>query len=183
MIPILHLCSIILFVIISFFKPSTELIIGEERVEPGIVFIFEGAIKDYVTPTSLHLPENETHVHIEARVNWDTTNIPDGTPPGGFVPYLHITAKVTHQKTGLSTFIDLFPHINLVDNFHYARNMSLPGNIDELYTVEFSVTKPAATELALHRDWLDNYGDVLMTDHVFVYKDVDFEAIAKASRK
>ena len=61
--------------------------------------------------------------------------------------------------------------------------MSLPGNIDELYAVEFLVTKPAATELALHRDWLDNYGDVLMTDHVFVYKDVDFEAIAKASRK
>ena len=32
---------------------SQELIIGEERVEPGIVFIFEGAIKDTVHPLSL----------------------------------------------------------------------------------------------------------------------------------
>ena len=29
---------------------SQELIIGEERIEPGIVFIFEGAIKDHVMP-------------------------------------------------------------------------------------------------------------------------------------
>jgi uncharacterized protein involved in high-affinity Fe2+ transport len=168
--------------ITSFFQFPTELIIGQERVEPGIVFIFEGAIKDHVTPTSLHLPENETHVHIEARVNWDTTDIPNGTPAGGFVPYLHLTATVTNQTTGLSSFIDLLPHINLIDNFHYARNMSLPGNIDDLYTVVFSVTKPASNELALHRDWLDNYGEELMENQIFIYKDVDFEAIAKASR-
>ena len=180
MISAIKLFSVIIMV--SLFKMPTELIIGEERVEPGIVFIFEGAIKDHVVPTSLHLPENETNIHIEARVNWDTENIPDGTPAGGFVPYLHLTAKVTNQTTGLSTFIDLLPHINLIDNFHYARNMALPGSVEELYTVEFSITKPAANELALHRDWLDNHGEELTNDHVFVYQDVDFEAIAKASR-
>ena len=34
---------------------SQELIIGKERIEPGIVFIFEGAIKDHVMPMGLHL--------------------------------------------------------------------------------------------------------------------------------
>ena len=42
---------------------SQELIIGEERVEPGIVFIFEGAIKDTVHPESTNLSEDETNVH------------------------------------------------------------------------------------------------------------------------
>ena len=84
---------------------SQELVIGEERVEPGIVLIFEGAIKDHVMPMGLHLAENETNIHIEARVNWDTENIPDGTPTGGFVAYLHITAKITNENSGLSTFI------------------------------------------------------------------------------
>ena len=31
--------------------------IGEEKVEPGIVYIFEGAIKDHVMPMSMHLSE------------------------------------------------------------------------------------------------------------------------------
>ncbi|MEM7007635.1 MAG: iron transporter [Thermodesulfobacteriota bacterium] len=162
---------------------AAELIIGEERVKPGIVFIFEGAVKDQVKPATLHLPEKETHVHIEARVNWDTKDIPKGTPQGGFVPYLYITAKVTNQKTSLSTFVDLTPHINLVDNFHYARNISLPGPVDDLYTVVFTVTPPSDTDLALHKDWVDSYGNALMKSAVFEYKDVDFEEIANATRR
>ena len=59
---------------------SQELIIGKERIEPGILLIFEGAIKDHVSPNSMHLQENQTNVHIEARVNWDEKNIPPGAP-------------------------------------------------------------------------------------------------------
>ena len=66
--------------IANFCLTAQELVIGEERVEPGIVFVFEGAIKDHVMPSSLHLKENQTNVHIEARVNWDTNNTPLGTP-------------------------------------------------------------------------------------------------------
>ena len=65
------------------FTFSQELIIGEELVDPGIVFIFEGAVKDHVVPNGMHLKESQTNIHIEARVNWDTTNIPNGTPAGG----------------------------------------------------------------------------------------------------
>lgn len=162
---------------------SQELIIGEETVTPGIVFIFEGAIKDHVMPEGMHLKENQTNIHIEARVNWDTNNIPEGTPPGGFVAYLHITAKVTNQNSGMSTFIDLLPHINLVDNYHYARNISLPGNADDLYFVEFNILPPTHIDLSLHRDWLDNYGNELMKNQYFKYSNVDFEEIAKSSRR
>ena len=109
------LCLSIL-VMSNIFSNAQELIIGEERIEPGILVIFEGAIKDMIMPSSTNLNENLTDIHIEARVNWDVDNIPKGTPKGGFVPYLHINALITNQKTGLKTFIDLIPHINLSDN-------------------------------------------------------------------
>ena len=132
-----NVVSILLFTIFFFALnnvSSQELIIGEERVEPGIVFIFEGAIKDTVHPESTNLSEDETNVHIEARVNWDAVNIPDGAIPDGFIPYLRINSTVYNENTGLKTFVDLIPHINLIDNFHYARNISLPGKICLLYT-------------------------------------------------
>ena len=134
--------SITILLISTIFSNAQELIIGEERIEPGIVVIFEGAIKDMIMPSSTNLNENLTDIHIEAIVNWDVDNIPKGTPKGGFVPYLHINALITNQKTGLKTFIDLIPHINLSDNFHYARNISLPGEIDDLYSVEFKINAP-----------------------------------------
>ena len=165
------------------FSFSQELIIGEETVNPGIVFIFEGAVKDHVMPEGMHLKETQTNIHIEARVNWDTNDIPEGTPPGGFVAYLHITAKVTNQNSGMSTFIDLLPHINLVDNYHYARNISLPGNADDLYLVEFNILPPTHIDLSLHKDWLDNYGNELMKNQYFKFSNVDFVEIANSSRR
>ena len=134
--------KILFFFYILFFSSSNilsqELIIGEERIEPGIVLIFEGAVKDVVIPKSNNLSVEETNVHIEARVNWDSLNIPEGTPAGGFVPFLKISSVILNQSTGLKTFVDLTPHINLIDNFHYARNIALPGKVDDLYTVEFN---------------------------------------------
>ena len=87
------------------------------------------------------------------------------------------------KKTGLKTFIDLTPHINLIDNFHYARNISLPGEIDDLYTVEFKINPPHKFDLAFHKDWIDNYGKDLFKLKSFKYEDVDFEEIARANRK
>ena len=172
----------LLFLHSSYFY-SQELVIGEERIEPGIAVVFEGAIKDMIMPSSTNLNENQTDIHIEARVNWDTKDVPKGTPSGGFVPYLHITAVVVNQKTKMKTFIDLIPHINLVDNFHYARNMSLPGDITDLYEVEFTISPPSKYEVALHMDWKDQIGKKFFETVKYKYKDVDFEEIAKASRR
>ncbi|MEM9424606.1 MAG: iron transporter [Spirochaetota bacterium] len=160
-----------------------ELVIGEERIEPGIIFIFEGAIKDTVYPLMDHLKEDSTNIHIEARANWAEENIPEGTPPGGFVAYLAMTAEITNQATGYKTFIDLLPHINLIDNLHYARNVTLPGKASDLYTVAFTVTAPTGKAyVSIHKDWSEQYGDALMKDTKLIYKDVDFEQIAKATR-
>ena len=160
-----------------------ELVIAQERVEPGIVFVFEGAVKDRISPSRHHLAESETHVHIEARVNWDTRSIPPGAVPGGFVPYLYISARVINEATGLSTFIDLLPHINLIDNFHYARNMTLPGAITDKYSVEFIISPPTNKDLALHHDWLTLHGQQLAKPQNYQYQQVDFSDIAAASRR
>ena len=113
--------NIISFILIfTYFNGYTqELVIGEERIEPGIVFIFEGAIKDIVYPKSINLDEELTNIHIEARVNWDNNNIPKGTPSGGFIPYLNINATITNNRTGQRTFVDLTPHLNLYYNPSY----------------------------------------------------------------
>ena len=174
------LLFMILVPLLSF---SQELVIGEERVEPGIVLIFEGAIKDVIEPKSNNLSVEETNVHIEARVNWDSNNIPDGTPAGGFIPYLKISSIVLNEKTGLKTFIDLTPHINLIDNFHYARNISLPGSVNDFYNVQFKISPPSNTELALHNDWFKKYGKNLLNHYTFNYKRINFKQIAGASRK
>ena len=165
-----------------FFSSASELIIGEEKVDPGIVFVFEGAVKDNIYPSSFHLPESQTDVHIEARVNWDNEKIPEGAVPGGFIPYMHITALVKNSKTGLKTFVDLKPHINLIDNFHYARNIALPGSISDLYSVQFKISSPSNTELALHNDWLKKYGKNFLREYIFNYEGVNFKEIAEATR-
>ena len=71
---------------------------------------------------------------------------------------------------------------NLVDNFHYARNISLPGKIDDLYTVIFNVIPPSSMDLSLHKDWSINYGNSLFKQTSFKYKSVDFKEIAESSR-
>ena len=172
----------LILTVFFFFFNSPELIIGEEKVDPGIVFIFEGAVKDSIHPSSFHLPESQTDVHIEARVNWDNEKIPEGAVPGGFIPYMHITALVKNSKTGLKTFVDLKPHINLIDNFHYARNIALPGPISDLYNVQFKVSAPSNTELALHNDWLKEYGKNFLSEYTFNYKGINFKQIAEATR-
>ena len=175
--------SLIFILTITMFSNAQELIIGEERIEPGIVVIFEGAIKDMIMPSSNNLNENLTDIHIEARVNWDVDNIPKGTPKGGFVPYLHINALVTNQKTGLKTFIDLIPHINLSDNFHYARNISLPGKIDDLYSVKYTISPPSKYDVSLHMDWKKEIGNSFFETVTYSYNDIKFEEIANASRR
>lgn len=175
--------KLIVCLLFSNYIASQELIIGSERVEPGIIFVFEGAIKDYIYPENYSFSEDQSDLHIEARVNWDETNIPEGTPGGGFVPYLKINAIVTNQRTSTKSFIDLVPHINLIDNFHYARNISLPGSIDDKYQVEFFINNPGNGDLLYHKDWLNNYSESLILNKSFIYQDISFSEIARLKRR
>ena len=174
---------LIISILIANYLFSQEFIIGEENIDPGIILIFEGAIKDKIYPLSMNLKENQTNIHIEARVNWGTENIPNGTPKGGFVPYLKINAEVTNQKSGMKSFIDLYPHINLSDNFHYARNIALPGEKNDLYMVTFTIHSPSKYELFFHDDWDKKYGNNLIVDESFSYENINFSKIVDAKRK
>ena len=162
---------------------AAELIIGKETVAPGIVFIFEGAVKDDVTPAAHHLAEGETHVHLEALANWGARSAPAGAPAGGFVPYLTITAKVVNAKTGAMLITDLLAHVNLIDNFHYARNIALPGAVGDRYDVIFHVAAPRGLALSFHRDWREKYGGELFAPKTFRYDNIDFREIAAATRR
>ena len=124
-----------------------------------------------------------TDIHIEARGNWDDKNIPDGTPLGGFVPYLNINATITNERTGQKTFVDLTPHLNLIDNFHYARNISLPGNVNDYYNVVFNINPPEKLTLSFHKDWNDSYSNQLFKPTSFEYNNIDFKEIANSSRR
>ena len=159
-----------------------ELVLGEEHFEPGIVLIFEGAVRDHVEPTVQHLAERYTEVHIEARANWedDEAMIPPGTPPGGFVGYMHVNARIRNEMTGQYKFVTLTPHVNLIDSLHYARNIALPGEAGDPYEVTFFVDPPSQFALAKHRDWLDGYGELLFEPVSFTYEGVNFMEIVNA---
>ncbi len=160
-----------------------EMIIGDERIEPGIRTIFEGAIKDTVHHGGHHLAEKDTDVHIEARITWDSKDIPKGAVANGFVPYLQVSAEVKSEKTGKVEKVELVTHLNLSDNFHYARNMKLPGARDERYTVTFHIAPPAENDLTYHHDWVGAYKAPLFEAKTFTYKNQDFKDIANATRR
>jgi len=170
-------------------RPSAaqpEMVIGQEVVGPGIALTFEGAIKDDVTPRENNLPESETDVHLEALVHWaedESVTVPEGATRGGFVGYLHLYAEVTNERTGQVNSVTFVPHITLGDNMHYARNMALPGERTDPYTVTFFVEPPQDLELSFHKSWRDAYGNQLFEATSFTYAALDFEEVATATRR
>ncbi len=170
--------------IVSIYSFSLELVIGEEKIKPGVVLIFEAAIKDTVFPLTSNLDEAKTFIHIEARVNWDENekNIPEGTPPGGFVPYLNVSAEIYNRRTKTTQFVDLRPMINLIDNFHYARNIGYSGKDTDEYDVTFYVNPPGEYDLSYHKDFVSEYGNTVIKSQKFMYRKLKFTKIARATR-
>jgi len=72
---------------------AAEMIIGEEKISPGINLIFEGAPKDTVHPMQYFRAESDTDIHIEMLANW-SHEAPKGSPAGGFVAYLEVYAAI-----------------------------------------------------------------------------------------
>ncbi len=162
-----------------------ELQLGRQTIAPGIVLVFEGAARDKIAPAGRHLEVESTDVHLEMLATWATDGTaPPGALPGGFVAYLHTTAKVRNMRTGRSIHADLVPHINTGDGLHYARNIALPGPPEDRYQVEFRVRPPAAFELATHKDWRDRYGERLTEKPGYRYRfsNVDFAKVVRARR-
>jgi uncharacterized protein involved in high-affinity Fe2+ transport len=173
---------IITLLIISTQITAEEMIIGTEKnVYPGIDLIFEGAPKDTVYPAQHYLEESDTDIHIEMLANWSKDN-KFGAPEGGFVAYLQVDATITNQKTQATLKTQLTPHINIIDNFHYAQNIKLPGKTDDLYTVTFTIKPPKNTDLGIHHDWHHRVKKVIEKS-VYTYENQLFHKVSKKLRR
>ena len=161
---------------------QAEMIIGTGSIEPGVDLIFEGGVKDEIMPEEYYLSENETDVHIEVLANW-SSDAPKGSPEGGHVAYLNITAVLINETTGSSDTHKLTPHVNMSDNLHYAKNIKLPGKIDESYTVIFEIRPPKNDELGMHYDWRYTVDKELIVAERFEFNNLDFKEIAISKRR
>ncbi len=159
-----------------------EMIIGTGSIEPGVNLIFEGGVKDDVMPNEYFLSESETDVHIEVLANW-SSEAPNGSPEGGHVAYLNVNAVLVNEITGTSVTHKLTPHVNMSDNLHYAKNIKLPGRIDQEYTVIFEIFPPKNNELGMHFDWRKTVDEELINANTFEFNNLDFEKIARSKRR
>ena len=170
----------LVFIFLSINVLAEEMIIGSERIDPGIEIVFEAAPKDTVFPEKFYLPESETDIHIEMLANWSEDNLVS-VPSGGFVAYLKVKAIIANEK-GAIIETDLTPHLNLVDNLHYAQNIKLPGSIKDLYDVTFIIEPPDSKSFGIHYDWHEKFGG-LIQESSFTYKNLNFEQIAIKQRR
>ncbi len=159
-----------------------ELLLGEKEIIPGIILTFEVAPKDTILPPGFYLSEKDTDVHLEVLAVW-SDSAPEGSTLGGFVPYLYISGTVINKKTAATANFRLTPHLNLSDNFHYAQNISLPGELDELYDLIFEVRAPKPGELGMHLDWSSSFGPELITDAKFKFLNLNLKDVSLSLRR
>ena len=159
-----------------------EMVIGESSMDPGIILIFEGGIKDDIQPAKYYLEEKSTDVHLEVLANWSET-APSGSPLGGHVAYLEVTAEIINEQTKETSSVELTPHLNMSDNLHYAQNVRLPGKVNETYTVIFKISEPKSGNMGMHFDWRNQVAKTLTPGGRFEFNNLDFEEIALSSRR
>ena len=173
---------IILISSLNIFGELPEMILGKEKIVPGINLVFEGAIKDDVFPSNKFGSEEDSDIHLEVLANWDKS-APSGSPEGGFVAYLRIAAVITNQESSQINSIELLPHINMSDNLHYALNTKLPGKRSDIYTIKFVVSPPRSSDLGLHYDWREEVGSYLTKSYEFEFNNLDFSEVANSTRR
>ena len=156
------------------------MIIGRETISPGVNVVFEGAPKDIVHPENYFLNETDTDIHIEMLANW-SDEAPEGSPLGGFVAYLGVSA-VIESANGKINHVQLTPHLNMSDNLHYAQNIKLPGNLDELYSITFTIYPALENKIGIHYDW-DKMVGKYVQQSTFTYENLDFKDIALSTRR
>ena len=159
-----------------------EMVIGESSMDPGIILIFEGGIKDDIQPAKYYLEEKSTDVHLEVLANWSQT-APPGSPVGGHVAYLEVTAEIINEETKESSSVELTPHLNMSDNLHYAQNVKLPGKVNETYTIIFNISEPKPGKMGMHFDWRNQVAKTLTPGGRFEFNNLDFKEIALSTRR
>ena len=68
-------------------------------------------------------------------------------------------------------------------NLHYAKNIKLPGEIDEKSTDIFEILPPKNDQLGMHYDWRNTVDDELVDVGRFEFNNLDFKEIALSKRR
>ncbi len=162
---------------------SEEQIIAVEKLSEEITITFEAAPKDTLfNDSEKQLSEKDTDIHIEALVNWHEDISIEGQNPGGFIPYVNITTEIINENTNQKKIIELSPHVNLSDGFHYAKNIKLPGLRVDKYKIIFTII-PDDKSLTYHMDWKEKYSYPIFSKKIFEYSNLDFQIISESSRR
>ena len=175
------LISGLLFLVASFVS-AEELIIGKGNLSNDISIVFEAAPKDTLHNNAREvLSEEETDIHIESLVNWNNNIDISGQLPEAFIPYLIVISEITNEITNEKSTVELTPHINLSDGFHYAENIKLPGLRTDTYKIKFTVSLDEK-KLTYHNDWRKLYSYPLFDKKEFKYSNLDLQKISEAIR-
>ena len=175
-----------IFLILSIFSSfmfTDEMILDEVIYEDSVNIIFEVAPKDTIisSPKNKVLSETETDIHLEVLINWSEDIDIMGQIPGSFIPYMSVTAIIENEITEEIKNLALIPHLNLIDGFHYAQNIKLPGSKEDKYSLTFFL-EPDKEALSFHKDWQDSQKIPIISKQIFSYKGLDFAEIVEASR-
>ena len=150
-----------------------NILIAQEDLSNNIKLEFMAA------PKGMIINQNDnSDIHLEALINFNLSSHSNTAMAGAFVPYLEVFALVLNETSGEKLVVNLIPHLNLVEGFHYARNTKLPGPFDDLYTVTLFI-EPFTDQVSFHKDWVAVYSEVLVTPVELSYKHINFQALSK----
>ncbi len=164
---------------------AQEIELGVTELNNGVELIFEAAHSDTIIPAVQNMPVSNADIHLEVRANLEASNI-FGAANGGFLPYLNVNVLIVNKRTGDSVQTILLPHINLIDGFHYARNVDLPGNPAkrkrELYDLTFWVNPPDKGVVSISSDLNEALGSNEIVEKTEVkFTDVSFSSLVVAN--
>jgi hypothetical protein len=116
-------------------------LIEDEIADGAVMAVVELAQPDQVETASLpSLPKEDAHLHVEVQLRY-TGQVLGGRVAGEFVPYLQVGLRIVNDMTGETLETPLRPHVGLAEGWHYAANITLPGD-SPTYTAEVTTTGP-----------------------------------------
>jgi uncharacterized protein involved in high-affinity Fe2+ transport len=120
---------------------SEVVLIEDEIADGAVAAVVELAPPDQIETASVpSLPKEDAHLHFEVQLRY-TDQVLGGRVAGEFVPYLQVALRIVNDITGETLETRLRPHVGLAEGWHYAANITLPGD-SPTYTAEVTTTGP-----------------------------------------
>ncbi|MEM7283010.1 MAG: iron transporter [Pseudomonadota bacterium] len=162
----------------------SDVLVGEELIQPGISFKLRVTDRMEMTPDEHQLAVEKADFALVAEANWSQDHeqsVPGNSPRGGFVPFLRIKVEIKNKTSGKISFVDLLPHLSMSRSMHYARNIILPDGVGDKYEVAVSVSPPDQSDLSMGEGWRGAHGARLFGVKQFKYGEVDLSRLRSES--